>query len=494
MAIYHMHVTVGTRSGGQSAAAKIDYIWRQGPYRRDHAEQVQHMASGNMPAWAEANPAAYWRAADTHERMNGTLFREVEFALPIELAEASRVVLAERFARELSGDHNLPWSLAIHAGRDATNPHCHLVLSERRHDGHDRTAETWFRRAAAPARRGLERPDPASGGALKVSLRGKAWLAETRARWARAANKALEAAGDAARIDHRSYAAQGLDLVPGQHVGPHVAAMHLRGIRTERGRIALATAVAAAEVRDLVALREELQNESANSVRARPDPEGPMSRPDLTRAAVERQLAAMGQDRYELGIRDRDSGQMMERSWSAGQVLDGLAWLKRQNARGSDIYIRPAAPEHDLVLLDDVDEDGLDAMRSAGHDPALVLETSPSNYQAWLRLPEPQPPEVRREVARALAHAHGGDRASADARHFGRLSGFTNRKPAYTTGSGLQPWVLLRQAGGRVAAAAASLVEAACERLAERARDRDEPADPQGALDDGDDFTSGGPS
>ena len=62
-----------------------------------------------------------------------------------------------------------------------------------------------------------------------------------------------------------------------------------------------------------------------------------MSSPDRTRVAVARQLAAMDQDRYELGIRDRVSGQMMQRSWTQDQVLDGLRWLRRMNAHGADI-------------------------------------------------------------------------------------------------------------------------------------------------------------
>ena len=196
-----------------------------------------------------------------------------------------------------------------------------------------------------------------------------------------------------------------------------------------------------------------------------------MSAPDRTRTAVERQLGAMAQDRYEIGIREQDGGRMMERSWTADQVLDGLSWLKRMNARGNDIYVRPAATEHDLLLIDDLDEDGLDELRAAGCAPALVVETSPANYQAWVRLDGPQPPDVRREIARRLARQHRGDPASADARHFGRLSGFTNRKPVHETGRGLQPWVLLREATGRVASAAARLVEGARERLDERARE-----------------------
>ena len=34
------------------------------------------------PKWAEDDPQKYWAAADAHERANGRLYREVEFALP----------------------------------------------------------------------------------------------------------------------------------------------------------------------------------------------------------------------------------------------------------------------------------------------------------------------------------------------------------------------------------------------------------------------------
>ena len=35
-----------------------------------------------MPSWAEAEPTAYWDAADLYERANGRLFKRVEVALP----------------------------------------------------------------------------------------------------------------------------------------------------------------------------------------------------------------------------------------------------------------------------------------------------------------------------------------------------------------------------------------------------------------------------
>ena len=43
-----------------------------------------------MPEWAEDDPGAYWEAADEHERANGRLYSEVQFALPKELSEAER--------------------------------------------------------------------------------------------------------------------------------------------------------------------------------------------------------------------------------------------------------------------------------------------------------------------------------------------------------------------------------------------------------------------
>jgi len=36
---------------------------------------VQH---GNLPAWANGDPAIFWKAADKYERANGAAYREFE--------------------------------------------------------------------------------------------------------------------------------------------------------------------------------------------------------------------------------------------------------------------------------------------------------------------------------------------------------------------------------------------------------------------------------
>ena len=117
MAIYNLSVNVGTRAKVQSAAAKYDYITREGKYAEDAAE-VERVADGNMPAWAQDNLRDYWQATDEGEPANASLFREVQFALPQELSRRERPELAEGFARELtSGAERLPYTLAVHRGR-----------------------------------------------------------------------------------------------------------------------------------------------------------------------------------------------------------------------------------------------------------------------------------------------------------------------------------------------------------------------------------------
>lgn len=157
--------------------------------------------------------------------------------------------------------------------------------------------------------------------------------------------------------------------------------------------------------------------------------------------------------RFEVGIRDAKTGQMMNREWSRAEVEQSTAWLKRMNARGNDIYVRPAG-EHGLVLVDDLKLAALERMKDNGFAPAATLETSPGNYQAWVKLSDQAvSAEVRRLAAQGLAKHYGGDLNSADSRHYGRLAGFTNQKPRHTR-DGRQPYVLAHDCPGKVATVA----------------------------------------
>ena len=184
----------------------------------------------------------------------------------------------------------------------------------------------------------------------------------------------------------------------------------------------------------------------------------PEARRDRSLEAIQRQINALDVPRFEVGIRESKTGQMMNKEWSRAEVEQSAAWLKRMNAKGNDVYIRPAG-EHGLVLVDDLKPEQLTRMKADGFASAATIETSPGNYQAWVKLSDkPLSAEVRRIAAQGLAKHYGGDMNSADSRHYGRLAGFTNQKPQYTR-DGRQPYVLAHDCTGKAATAAPAYLE-----------------------------------
>jgi hypothetical protein len=184
----------------------------------------------------------------------------------------------------------------------------------------------------------------------------------------------------------------------------------------------------------------------------------PATRHDRSLEALQRQVSALGTPRFVVGIRDARTGLMMHRTWSRSELERSVPWLKRMNARGNDIYVRPDG-DHGLVLVDDLKADALERMQREGYAPAALLETSPGNFQAWVKLSEaPLSVAVRTRAAQGLAQHYGGDLNSADGKHFGRLAGFTNRKPQHTRHN-RQPYVLAQACPGTIARAAAAYLQ-----------------------------------
>ena len=206
--------------------------------------------------------------------------------------------------------------------------------------------------------------------------------------------------------------------------------------------------------------RERVLALAGTAERAEPArPEGgsraPEARRDRSREAIQKQVMALDVPRFEVGIREAKTGQMMNREWSRAELEQSAAWLKRMNAKGNDVYIRPAG-EHGLVLVDDLKPQALERMKAEGFAPAVTVETSPGNYQAWVKLSDkPLSADARREAAQGLARHYGGDLNSADSRHYGRLAGFTNQKPQHTR-DGRQPYVLAHECPGKVATSASA--------------------------------------
>ena len=182
------------------------------------------------------------------------------------------------------------------------------------------------------------------------------------------------------------------------------------------------------------------------------------TRRDRSLEAIQKQIKALDVPHFEVGIREAKTGQMMNREWSRAEVEQSTAWLKRMNAKGNDVYIRPAG-EHGLVLVDDLTADKISRMAKDGFPSAATIETSPGNYQAWIKLSDKALSDNARTVAaRSLAKHYGGDLNSADSKHYGRLAGFTNQKPKHTC-DGRQPYVLAHECTGKAAIAAPALLD-----------------------------------
>ena len=190
----------------------------------------------------------------------------------------------------------------------------------------------------------------------------------------------------------------------------------------------------------------------------------------ITLQAIGRQVAAMPNEFYLVRLihsvtRSAGPG---ERLWTASQLSQGaiVRFLRGRNREGFDIYIWPYAARANagyiLVDLDRADPQIIQTMRANGHGPCLVLQTSPGHLQAWVHVSATAlEPAVASEIGRLLARAYGGDMASADWRHLGRLAGFTNQKPTRRQHSSFAPWVKVLYAQPGLALRSASLIDAA---------------------------------
>jgi hypothetical protein len=91
----------------------------------------------------------------------------------------------------------------------------------------------------------------------------------------------------------------------------------------------------------------------------------------------------MACDYFDVGILRPDGRMLLSEAWTARQIEQAIQRLRRENARGAHIFVRPHGV-HALSLVDDLDVDAIARMPDAGFEPALVVETSPQNFQVWL--------------------------------------------------------------------------------------------------------------
>jgi len=179
----------------------------------------------------------------------------------------------------------------------------------------------------------------------------------------------------------------------------------------------------------------------------------------VTRNQVRRQLAAMASDYLDIGILRPDGRMLLREAWTVSQIEEAIQRLRRENAHGAHIFVRPHGT-HALSLVDDLRAETIARMTDGGFQPAAAIETSPGNFQVWLNHGRILFDHAfSTQAAKELARRFRGDPSSADWRHFGRLAGFTNQKPKRRLRNGLSPFVRLHGNEGRIYSAAGEFLE-----------------------------------
>lgn len=163
-----------------------------------------------------------------------------------------------------------------------------------------------------------------------------------------------------------------------------------------------------------------------------------------TKQQVIRQMQAIGQKVYEIGMMKRENYRTLHQSdiRTVVEMVDHLYRYKPKNGNlhKENIYIRALPDEiHNVIFLDDLTPDALNYMKEKGVLPAAVVHTSTksgiASLHAWYKLPQNMDRATRKAVEYILLtelHAafpddpQPGDFGSNDGGHYGRLAGFQN--------------------------------------------------------------------
>ena len=157
--------------------------------------------------------ATLWHEVEAAEKRRDAQFaREVEFAIPRELTKEEGVALAREFvakefvSRGMVADLNVHWDISSDG---QAKPHAHVMLTMR-----DVGADGF--------------------GTMQRDWNASALLQTWRENWASHVNDRLQSLGIDARVDHRSYEAQGIGLEPQHKIGAAGARRLERGENAER--------------------------------------------------------------------------------------------------------------------------------------------------------------------------------------------------------------------------------------------------------------------
>ncbi len=167
----------------------------------------------HAPVWASDRQMLWNQVELVEKRKDAQLARDIIAALPRELNAEQQIALVREFVQTQFVDKGMIADIAIHdkyASDGGRQPHCHIMLTMRdvTTDGFAKKNREWNNRTMVSA-----------------------W----RDAWSDTTNRHLDAAGRSERLSLRSYAEQGIDKVPGEHMGVQAWNIEKKGRETAKG-------------------------------------------------------------------------------------------------------------------------------------------------------------------------------------------------------------------------------------------------------------------
>lgn len=275
MAITHFTPQLISRGDGRSAVLSAAYRHCARMEHEAEARTVDYSNKRNLaheefllppnaPVWAKALIAnrsvagsveAFWNKVEVFEkRADAQLAKEFIIALPVELGRDQNIALMRQFVFEqvLARGQVADWVYHDEPG----NPHVHLTTSLRP------LTESGFGAKKVAVLGADGRPVRTSSGKIQYRIWAgeKPEFLEQRSAWLNLQNQHLALAGFEFRVDGRSYAERGIDIVPTTHIGVATKAM-----QRKEGKAGRAIDL------ERLALHEAKRSINARRIEARPE-------------------------------------------------------------------------------------------------------------------------------------------------------------------------------------------------------------------------------
>ncbi len=176
----------------------------------------------------------------------------------------------------------------------------------------------------------------------------------------------------------------------------------------------------------------------------------------------ERYAAAVGADRYRVTcirlkrngtkqafILDKTDG--ASKGFTPEELQARIPTMLRLQNRRENIYYTPLSATRHHILIDDMSRESMEKLYEDGFRPAVVLESSPDNFQCVLTIPKLQSVHDRDVGNRLTEHLNRqyGDTKLSGCIHTHRAPGFGNFKPQHQREDGGFPRVKLLAAEKR---------------------------------------------